>query len=723
MKYLKLLLSLTILALTSLSLLAQTPMGMNYQAVLRDATGQVIASQEVEISFEILKGSNEGQVVFSEIHNTTTNAFGLANLVIGSLQSLEGIDWGADSYFLRISADGVEMGTTQLLSVPFALYAQSSADSFSGDYQDLENTPDLNTYVEAENPQDGDMLFFNGTTWHLLPIGSEGQILTISNGTPQWTNIPDDDNGDEPTTVTDVEGNVYATVILGEQEWMAENLRTTRYNNGAQIEYPGDNFGDWLNNTTGAFAWYNNDELTYKNTYGALYNFPAVNNGNLCPIGWRVPSVEDWNDLITYMTESFEDIINTSAGNALKSCRQVNSPLGGSCNTSEHPRWNEHETHYGSDLAGFGALPGGNRLLTNEYDKVGMTGYFWTSTEAVSDRAYQRYIHYDNSGAYSSHTWKVNGNSVRCMRDVDLDPPSEYSLNLQASPSAGGTVSGAGDYAPGTSVSVSATANEGYEFSNWTNADGVVVSEIPSFDFTMPPQHTTLIAHFTGEGNGYGSVTDIDGNTYHTITVVTLEWMAENLKTTKFNTGDDIDFPGTDNAAWTNNTAGAYAWYNNDIANKDIYGGLYNWYAVNTDNLCPAGWRVPSEADWNNLSNFLINNNEHLNTENVGNALKSCRQVDSPLGGDCDTNIHPRWDSHFTHYGTDEFGFSGLPGGRRETPGNYDFIGLLGHFWTSNQANETEANYRSLSRANGRLSAISQDKHFGYSVRCVKDAD
>ena len=306
MKQLKLFLFLAATMMVSLSSLTQPPSGMNYQAVLRDDAGEILASQEVEIHFEIVQGNTDGQVVFSETHTTTTNAMGLINLVIGSLQNLADVDWRTDIYFLRVNVDGEEMGTSQLLSVPFALYAKSSADAFSGDYEDLENAPDLSAFVQAQNPQDGDMLFFNASSWQLLPIGSEGQILTIQNGTPQWRNIHDDDNGEDPTTVTDIEGNVYATVIVGEQEWMAENLRTTRYNNGAQIEFPGDDFAEWLNNTTGAYAWYNNDEATFKNTYGALYNFPAVNNGNLCPAGWRVPSVDDWNTLVSYLTENVE---------------------------------------------------------------------------------------------------------------------------------------------------------------------------------------------------------------------------------------------------------------------------------------------------------------------------------------------------------------------------------------------------------------------------------
>jgi uncharacterized protein (TIGR02145 family) len=133
---------------------------------------------------------------------------------------------------------------------------------------------------------------------------------------------------------------------------------------------------------------------------------------------------------------------------------------------------------------------------------------------------------------------------------------------------------------------------------------------------------------------------------------------------------------------WPNNITGAYACYNNDISWKDSYGALYNWQAVNNPNgLCPTGRHVPSDAEWTQLVDYVIaqgfpNESENLNC--AGNALKSCRQVNSPLGGECNTTDYPRWESHDTHYGFDEFGISWLPGSYRVFSVNFGIFGFLG---------------------------------------------
>eukprot|EP00825_Cyclidium_porcatum_P010076 TRINITY_DN15162_c0_g1_i1.p1 TRINITY_DN15162_c0_g1~~TRINITY_DN15162_c0_g1_i1.p1 ORF type:complete len:564 (+),score=55.59 TRINITY_DN15162_c0_g1_i1:400-2091(+) len=122
------------------------------------------------------------------------------------------------------------------------------------------------------------------------------------------------------TTVTDYDGNVYDTIHIGTQIWMKQNLKTTHYKNGTAITYPGANNTAWQNNTNGAYAWYNNNEATYKNTYGALYNWYAVNTGMLCPTGWHVPTDAEWTTLTTYLGGEF------IAGTKLKATTLWESP-------------------------------------------------------------------------------------------------------------------------------------------------------------------------------------------------------------------------------------------------------------------------------------------------------------------------------------------------------------------------------------------------------------
>jgi uncharacterized protein (TIGR02145 family) len=414
-----------LLLLPCLFLTAQPPHSFNYQAVLRNTSGEILESQEVTLTLEILKGVENGEVVFTEQHSTQTNAFGLINLAVGSVSSMEEIYWGEDIYFLRISVDGQVMGTSPLLSVPFALSAQTSADAFSGDYYDLENTPDLSNMLVVEDPQEGGLAWFDGTQWKGLASGGEGQVLTIVNGMPGWMDLPEDDE-DDPPTATDIDGNIYPVVTINGREWLAENLRTTRYQNGDLLP-TGLSDSQWNNTVQGAFSLYPYDlvdgidsEENMKQAYGLLYNWYAtVDPGGLCPAGWHVPTDEEWIELISYMTDNYPDINPTNVGNFVKSCRQIDSPLGGECATDIHPRWNSHHTQYGTDDFGMAALPAGYRNPTGSFAGISNHGGFWTSTEYSAAAAWRRYTGFGHAFVYRDSQLKRLGTSVRCIKTIE----------------------------------------------------------------------------------------------------------------------------------------------------------------------------------------------------------------------------------------------------------------------------------------------------------------
>ncbi len=213
------------------------------------------------------------------------------------------------------------------------------------------------------------------------------------------------------------------------------------------------------------------------------------------------------------------------------------------------------------------------------------------------------------------------------------------------------------------------------------------------------------------------TVTDIDGNTYNTASIDTQCWMAENLKTTTYKNGTPIPNV-TDDNAWSNLTSGAYVWYNNDTLWKDPYGALYNWYAVTDPNgLCPTGWHIPDEDEWTALTDFIGGTSSPH-----GNMLKSCRQVNHPYGGDCNTSQHPRWNSYnYSLYGTDNYGFSGLPGGTRLNDGDFSYLGSIGDWWSATEDSSSDAWIRRLKYNKGNVGIYSSDKIRGRSVRCLKD--
>ncbi len=251
-----------------------------------------------------------------------------------------------------------------------------------------------------------------------------------------------DDNDDAapnntfPGTVVDVDGNEYKTVLIGNQIWMAENLRVSRYNNGDSIP-TGLSDADWQNTTEGAYSVYPHSggladddvegihsDAEMVDAYGKLYNWHAVNDQRgLCPAGWRVPGDGEWRDLVKYLVaRGFENEADNpnAAANALKSCRQADAPTD-SCETHEHPRWNAHSLHHGFDEFGFSALPAGTRSSYGVlYERIGTGAFWWSSTRYYSSaRAWNRSMAHISGYLSRGSSEKTNGFSVRCVSYIE----------------------------------------------------------------------------------------------------------------------------------------------------------------------------------------------------------------------------------------------------------------------------------------------------------------
>jgi len=197
------------------------------------------------------------------------------------------------------------------------------------------------------------------------------------------------------------------------------------------------------------------------------------------------------------------------------------------------------------------------------------------------------------------------------------------------------------------------------------------------------------------------TVTDVDGNVYNTVIIGTQAWMTENLKVTHYR--DTTAIPEViDSVAWKTSSSGAYCNYNNDIINGNIYGKLYNWFAVNsTHNLAPAGWHVATDADWTVLSDYL-----------GGSAI---------AGGILKESGTSHWNSPNSG-ATNNKNFGALPGGfRHGLYGTFSNIKDDGEWWSATSASTTQAFYRSMDHTSSILSRYSYLKTSGYSVRCVKD--
>ena len=229
-------------------------------------------------------------------------------------------------------------------------------------------------------------------------------------------------NNPKPTenaTVMDIDGNTYLTVKIGEQWWMAENLRVTRYGNEDSI-ITGLVDTLWRDTTAGSFSVYPFDMVdgidstdAMVEAYGILYNWFAVTDiRGLCPTGWHVPSNNEWTELTEYIGGTFSPL-----GNELKSCRQVESPAGDSCATAQHPRWDMHATEFGTNYYEFSAFPGGYRSADGTFKNILKYGFWWSSTKFSSSNAHVRYL-FNANGVVGTGNYDQNyGFSVRCVKD------------------------------------------------------------------------------------------------------------------------------------------------------------------------------------------------------------------------------------------------------------------------------------------------------------------
>lgn len=205
-------------------------------------------------------------------------------------------------------------------------------------------------------------------------------------------------------TLTDVDGNVYNTIQIGNQIWMAENLRVTHYRNGEAIQNITD-FTQWEFLTTGAYCTYDNVEY-YAATYGRLYNWYAVDEAKgLAPDGWHVPSDEEWKELEMYLGMSQTHADNNGYERGLHEGAMLKSCSGWTPNSGN-----------GTNDIGFNALPAGYQTMTGSWN-MNRWAEFWTSTAADDTWCWRRELIYAESTVVRTRGIRYTGISVRCIKD------------------------------------------------------------------------------------------------------------------------------------------------------------------------------------------------------------------------------------------------------------------------------------------------------------------
>jgi uncharacterized protein (TIGR02145 family) len=454
--------------------LAQAPEKMSYQAVIRNSSDQLVTSQAIGMKISILQGTSPGIIVYQETYNPNpqTNANGLVSIEIGGgipiIGTFSAIDWALGPYFLKAETDPTGStnytitGTSQILSVPYALYAKTAENGFSGNYNDLLNKPTI--------PLINDASISVSSLWSSTKTNSEiekkanttdvytktnmqtaGQALVHYNNISNKPSNIDEDKTDDVTLfgdqtiignktfngittvatpinlmdaatkgyvdnlmsqisslenklisgeliVKDVDGNIYNTVRIGSTVWMAENLKTTRYQNGDIIGTTNPatlNISVLTGNYEPKYQWAYGGNEDNVATYGRLYTSWTVKDSrNVCPLGWQVPSNTDWESLRAFLGAS-------QAGGKLKETGTTHwyAPNTGATNET-----------------GFKAIPGGFHYDTGSFEAMGYFAMFWSTTEENTLLGWIWVLSNDNTLLESHNSNNNGGMSVRCVK-------------------------------------------------------------------------------------------------------------------------------------------------------------------------------------------------------------------------------------------------------------------------------------------------------------------
>ena len=325
----------------------------------------------------------------------------------------------------------VRIGLLTILLPGAFSYGEDPASSKIGPLYVIEVMPSaLNVEIDSTHQfsavgRDADMIVIEDLTFtwtsrypEVGMVDQNGLFTAITSGTTFLTaksgtveSLPADVSVIEATTgtVTDIDGNVYQTVKIGDQWWLAENLKVTHYRNGEAIPNVTD-ANEWYNLTTGAYCEYDNNSANVE-TYGLLYNWDAVSDiRNIAPEGWHVPTDEEWKQLEMYLGMSQAEADDTGWRGT-----DQGSQLAGNAGL-----WSdgalENNAAFGS--SGLAALPGGYRDGNGDFDNVGNFAGFWSAAGSSSASAWSRLLSFGNGYVYRLGDDERGGFSVRLLRDL-----------------------------------------------------------------------------------------------------------------------------------------------------------------------------------------------------------------------------------------------------------------------------------------------------------------
>jgi len=534
-----------------------------------------------------------------------------------------------------------------------------------------------------------------------------------------------------PESVTDIDGYVYHTVKIGTQIWMVEDLKTTKYSNGDLIGTSSPIGKDLTYEDSPKYQWAYDGNNSNALKYGRLYTwYAATDSRKIAPKGWHVASDNEWKTLQNYLIANGYNYDGTKTNN--KTAKSLSS-------TS---LWNTCliEGAIGSDLtknnsSGFTAVPAGYRGVEGAFYILNWVSDHWTSTEDSSDFARMYALGYTSPdlGYYSRN--KKYGISVRCVKDTLSLPvlvTTPVSNITEVSASSGGHITSDGGSiitARGVCWSTSVMPTI-FSHKTTVNNDSLIFTSTLN-GLTGDSIYYVRAYATNSKGTAYGdqvsfktlkpvilTVTDIDGNVYHTIKIGSQTWMKEDLKTTKYSNGELIGTTNPVTLDLSYESTPKYQWaYDGNEYNALEYGRLYTWYAA-TDSrkIAPKGWHVASDNEWKMLQNYLIANGYNYDGTKTNNktakslsstSLWNTCLIEGAIGTDLTKN--------------NSSGFTAVPAGYRGVEGAFYILNWVSDHWTSTEDSSDFARMYALGYTSPDLGYYSRNKKYGISVRCVKD--
>jgi uncharacterized protein (TIGR02145 family) len=578
---------------------------------------------------------------------------------------------GQDQYYL------VSVETQRSREVLIMIHlGRNGGNGCSLDYigsQGIDNQYKLNLSTLSWVPGDELRFLGYGEQNPGLPFGDVIEDDPIQNHTYTFQMLPG-----VPCTyypyMTDADGNVYRSVSIGSHCWIRENLKTSRISDGNILIPIVTDPVMWTTVTTPARCWINNDSASYHAIYGPLYNWYALNFTEICPAGWQTPTHDDWSSLTSYLGG------NSVAGGKLKETGTSHwtSPNSGATNES-----------------GFTALPGGSRSPTSgSFGSPGNWGTYWSATEQSATSAYSSLLGFGTTQLTTVNDNKHYGYSARCVKS--LVPVAEFTTT--------DTLISLGDTVHFQDLSTLNPTWWKWDFGNGQS------STLQNPAYKYPASGTFTIKLVAGNKHGTDTIVktdrvkvtykvyDIDNNEYDALHIGTQVWLMQNLTTSRYNDGTTIPLLSANNQ-WINTTSGARCWYNNDSSTfGSIYGALYNKFAVNTGKLCPAGWHVPNDSEWDALRLYY-------GGATSGGSYKEAGTVHWDP---------PNWNA------TNESAFTSLPGGQRGEFADFLHIRQYSYMWSATTHPQWTRAY-SMTYAWNTFAAYNFVDVQGASVRCIRN--